>query len=108
MPQIDVAQIPAPNLGHIKLHLWVNGAGFVTRELVTAATFGTPAELQAETAFAKELTFVLPDTKECRSREVEVIGDFSERREASGQWATYVRLYPRLIFNNTGSLERAD
>jgi len=108
MPQIDVAHVAEPTLGHIKLHLWVNGAGVVAREVLSAATFGTPAERQAEAAFAKELTFSLPNTKECRSREVEVIGDFFERREPTGRWGTYVRLYPRFTFDNAGTLQRAE
>jgi hypothetical protein len=108
MPQIDVANTPEPGLGHIKFHFWVDGAGMVTREVLTAATFGSPAEQQAEAAFAKGLTFSLPDTKQCRSAEVEVIGDFFERREQAGRWATYVRLYPRYTFGNTGVLQRAD
>jgi hypothetical protein len=108
MPQIDVANVPAPNLGHIKMHFWVNGSGAVTRETVTAATLGTPAEQQAEVAFANQLTFALPNTRECRSREVEVIGDFFEQRAPSGQWSTYVRLYPRLTFGTTGALQRAE
>jgi hypothetical protein len=108
MPQVDVAQTPEPNLGHIKVHLWVNGTGVVTREVLTASTLGTPAEQEAETAYAKGLTFALPNTKECRSREVEVIGDFFERREQTGRWSTYVRLYPRFTFNATGALQRAD
>ena len=84
----------------------VNGSGTVTREALTAATFGSTAEQQAEAAFAKELTFSLPNTKECRSSEVEVIGDFFDRREPTGRWATYVRLYPRFTFSNTGELQR--
>jgi hypothetical protein len=108
MPQIDVANVPAPNLGHIRMHFWVNGAGTVTRETVTAATLGTPTEQQAAADFGNQLTFVLPNTKDCRSREVEVIGDFFEQRGPSGQWQTLVRLYPRLTFGPTGALQRAD
>jgi len=108
MPQIDVANVPEPNLGHIKMHFWVNGAGTVTRETVTSASLGTSGERQAEAEFAKQLTFSLPNTKDCRSREVEVIGDFFEQRGPSGQWATFVRLYPRLSFSSNGTLERAE
>src|SRR5258707_1078204 len=38
MPQIDVAGLQQPNLGHIKLHLWVNGAGVVTRDTITESS----------------------------------------------------------------------
>lgn len=108
MPQIDVANVPAPNLGHIKMHFWVNGAGTVTRETVTVATLGTPAEQRAAADFGRQLTFALPNTKDCRSREVEIIGDFFEQRGRSGQWETFVRLYPRLTFGPIGTLQRAD
>ena len=108
MPQIDAASLPNPNLGHIKVHFWVDGAGTVTREILTEGTLGTPAEQQAEAAYAKELSFSLPNTPECRSREVEVIGDFFEQRDRTGQWATYLRLYPRFSFGNTGALLRRD
>jgi hypothetical protein len=105
MPQIDVAGLPQPNLGHIKLHLWVNGAGVVVRDMITESSIGTPAEQQAEIQYAKQLTFSLPNTRECRSREVEILGDVFEARQANGAWATYVRLYPRLYFNSAGVLQ---
>ena len=108
MPQIDATTVANPNLGHIKVHFWVDGAGTVTRELVTQGTLGTPAEQQAEAAYAKGLSFSLPNTPECRTREVEVIGDFFEQRDRTGQWATYLRLYPRFSFGNTGALLRRD
>jgi hypothetical protein len=108
MPQIDVAGNSAPNLGHIKIHFWVNGAGAVTREVLTAATLGTHVEQEAETSFAKQLTFSVPHTRDCQSREIELIGDFFEQREQTGSWATFVRLYPRFTIGNSGSLERAE
>jgi hypothetical protein len=108
MPQIDVLGVTQPNLAHIKIHMWVNGAGLVTRETMTEATYGTPAEQQAELNYAKVLAFSLPNTKECRGREVEVIGDVFETRDPSGKWATYVRLYPKLYFNGAGVLQHRE
>jgi hypothetical protein len=108
LPQIDVANIPQPNLGHLKMSLWVNGSGVVTRESVTEAGLGSAAEQSAEAAFARQLTFSLPNTADCRAREVEVIGDFFEQRTPAGQWTTLVRLYPRLTFGRSGTLQRAE
>lgn len=102
MPQIDVSQMPDPSLGHIKVHFWVNGAGLVSREVLTATTYATAAERQAELEFTKGLTFTVPNTAECRVREMELIGDFFEMRNAAGQWATFVKLYPRLSFDTDG------
>lgn len=108
LPQIDVQNMPQPNLGHMKIHMWVNGAGSVTRDVISEANYGSPAEQQAAMVYASRLIFSLPNTRECRSREVEVIGDVFEGRVASGKWSTYVRLYPKLFFNNAGILQRAD
>jgi hypothetical protein len=108
MPQIDVSQIADPSVGHLKVHFWVNGAGFVTREVLTASTYGTAAEQQAEMMYTNGLTFSVPNTAECRIREVELIGDYFEMKSRSGGWATYVKLYPRLSFDADGGLIRRD
>jgi hypothetical protein len=108
MPQIDISQSSEPSIGHIKLHFWVNGAGLVSREVLTAANYGTPQEQQAEMAYAKEMTFTVPNTPECSAREIELIGDFFESREPTGNWATFVRLYPRFSFTGDGTLSLRD
>jgi len=107
-PQVDVVGLPSPNLAHIKIHFWVNGAGRVTREQLTGASYGTPAEQAAELAFVKQLTFSLPNTQACRSREVELISDVFEGRNPAAQWETYARLYPRYSFTNAGVLMRRE
>jgi hypothetical protein len=108
MPQVDVNGVQQPNLAHIKIHFWVNGAGAVTRTLATEVTYGTPAEQQAEIEYVKALTFSVPNTADCRSRQMELIGDISERRDAAGTWASYARLYPHLAFGANGALMRLD
>jgi hypothetical protein len=102
MPQVDVSQMADPGLGHIKVHFWVNGAGLVTREVLTAATYATDAERQAELNFTKDLTFTVPNTAESRVRQMELVGDFFEMKGSTGQWDTFVRLYPRLSFDTDG------
>ena len=108
MPQIDVNGLAQPNLGHIKVHFWVNGAGVVTHAQETMATYGTAAEQQAELAYLQALRFTVPNTRECRIRQIELIGDVFDQREVSGRWATYVRLYPRLSISSSGALRHAD
>jgi hypothetical protein len=90
------------SLGHIKVHLWVNGAGLVTPQVLTATSDAAPAERQAQLDFTKGLTFTVPNTAGCRVRELELIGDFFEMRNAEGRWSTFVRLYPRLSFDADG------
>jgi hypothetical protein len=108
MPQIDVSGLADPSIGHIKIHFWVNGAGVVTRDQLTSATFGTPAERQAEVGYLKTLTFSVPKTPECRDREMELIGDVFVSRGATAEWVTLVRLYPRNVFVAPGALRRSD
>jgi hypothetical protein len=108
MPQIDVANVAAPNLAHLKYHLWVNGAGSVVRVAKTAANYGTPQEWDAEQAFISAMRFSVPQTQSCRVRQMELIGDVFETREKDGRWASYIRLYPRLSFAPGGALQRRD
>jgi hypothetical protein len=108
MPQIDVSQMADPSIGHLKVHFWVNGAGMVTREVLAASNYALPAEQEAELAFTKSLTFSVPQTSECRLREVELIGDFFEMKGSSGKWATFVKLYPRLSFDADGKVLSRD
>jgi hypothetical protein len=53
----------------------------------------------AELAYASKLTFAVPQKPECASQEIELIGDFEQRRNASGRWQTYIGVYPRFYFN---------
>jgi hypothetical protein len=108
MPQIDVSQMADPGTGHLKVHFWVNGAGAVTREVLTASNFALPAEQEAELAFTKSLAFSVPQTSECRLREMELIGDYFEMKSNSGKWATMVKLYPRLSFDADGRVLSRD
>ena len=91
------------SLGHIKVHFWVNGAGLVTRQVLTATSYAPPAERQAHLDFTKGLTFTVPNTAEYRVRELELIGDFFEMN-AEGRWSTFVRLYPQLSFDADGAM----
>lgn len=108
MPQIDVSQMADPSIGHLKVHFWVNGAGLVTRQVVTASNYALPAEQEAELAYTKSLTFSIPQTNECRLREMELIGDYFEMKNNSGKWATIVKLYPRLSFDADGRVVSRD
>jgi hypothetical protein len=67
-----------------------------------------PAEQEAEPAYTKTLTFSVPQTNECRLREMELIGDYFEMKSNSGKWATFVKLYPRLSFDSDGKVLSRD
>lgn len=108
MPQIDVRQMADPGIGHLKVHFWVNGAGVVTRDVVMASNYALPAEQEAELVYTKTLTFSVPQTNECRLRDIELIGDYFEMKSNSGKWATFVKLYPRLSLDADGRVLSRD
>jgi hypothetical protein len=108
MPQVNVAGMPDPEIGHMKVHMWINGAGVVVRDALTASSYGTPEEQQAELAYTSRLMFAVPQKAECASREIELIGDFFQHRNGAGRWRTYIRVYPRFYFNPPGVLVQRD
>ncbi|HEY0747131.1 MAG TPA: hypothetical protein VGD63_10555 [Steroidobacteraceae bacterium] len=108
MPPIDVAQMADPSVGHLKVHFWVDGKGLVTRDIVTGANFGSDEERHAAVLYTRDLTFTVPQTPECNSREMEMVADFFVQQSSSGQWATYVRLYPRLSLDGTGAVRTVE
>ena len=82
----------------LKVRFWVNGNGFVTNAFVAGFTVATSADQEAELDFVQHLTFTVPDTQECRTRRLEMIGNFSESRESGGEWATVFEVHPLYAF----------
>jgi hypothetical protein len=103
VPQLDVANTPAPNLAHMTMHFWVNNTGVVTREGGFSGNLGNIGEREAAAGYVRQLTFLLPQTPQCKAREVELVADFGERRSGEG-WDTLVRLSPRYDVARTGEL----
>jgi hypothetical protein len=108
VPQVDVRQSREPRVDHIKIHFWVDGAGLVTAAEVTTANVGTAAEQQAELAYTRALTFTVPDTPQCKVRQIELVGNFEEGRAPNGNWYTYARLYPRFTLASDGVVHQSE
>ena len=45
--------------------------------------------------YIKDLTFSVPNTPECRARQMELIGNFVEALGSTGEWTTLTELHPR-------------
>jgi hypothetical protein len=101
VPNIDVSEMPNPAAVRLKVRFWVNGDGFVTLAFITGAHVYTPADQEAALDYIKILTFLVPNTPECHSRKMEVIGNFLESRSSNGEWETVLELYPRYFFEGT-------
>jgi hypothetical protein len=101
VPNIDVGEKPNPAAVRLKVRFWVNGEGFVTQAFVAGANVYTAADQEAALDYIKVLTFLVPNTPECRARKMEVIGNFLESRGSNGEWETVLDLYPRYSFDGT-------
>ena len=101
VPNMDVSEKPNPAAVRLKVRFWVNGDGFVTQAFVAGANVYTPADQEAALDYIKLLTFLVPNTPECHSRKMEVIGNFLESRASNGEWETVLDLFPRYSFEGT-------
>jgi hypothetical protein len=95
VPNIEVTDRFNMAAVRLTVRFFVNSDGFVTRAFVTGFTVTTAADQEAELDFVQHLTFTVPQTAECRSRELEMIGNFTESRESGGAWATVFDVSPR-------------
>jgi hypothetical protein len=101
VPNIDVGEMPNPAAVRLKVRFWVNGEGFVTQAFVAGANVYTAGDQETALDYIKVLTFLVPNTPECRARKMEVIGNFLESRSSNGEWETVLDLYPRYSFDGT-------
>ncbi len=95
VPNMDMSSYFNPAAVQLKVRFWVNGNGFVTQEFVTGANVVTPADQETELDYVRHLTFQVPDTEGCRSRKLEMIGNFYESRESGNEWSTVFEIRPR-------------
>ena len=95
VPNIDVSDRPNPSAVQMKVRFWVNGDGFVTQVFVTGAGVVAPADQETALDYVRHLTFEVPNTEECRTQRMEMIGNFLESKDSSGEWATVFEVHPR-------------
>jgi hypothetical protein len=98
VPNIEVTEKYNMAAVKLKVRFWVNGDGFVTRAFVAGFTVATAADQEAELDYVQHLTFTVSGTEECRTRPLEMIGNFSESRESGGEWATVLEVHPLYAF----------
>jgi hypothetical protein len=108
VPSIDTRDIAQPNLAHLRFRFWVSGTGVVVRDRLVGGTLGTEAERLAAQQFLYQTLYSIPDIADCRGREMELVGDFFEARNQSGDWETFVNLHPHLWLDPRGILRVSD
>jgi len=102
VPNIDVTEGHYNAAGiQLKVRFWVNGNGFVTQAFNTGASVYTAEQTQDALHYVKLLTFSVPNTPECKVRLLELIGNFFEARDSSGEWVTLFEMHPRYSFDGT-------
>ena len=99
VPNFDVGQRPNPAAANLKVRFWVNGDGFVTQAFMTGGNVISADDREEALHYVKGLTFSVPNTAECRARQIELIGNFFESRSSMGEWATLFEVHPRYTFD---------
>ncbi len=94
-PRLDVSRFPKPSAVSLKVRFWVNGDGFVTKAFMVRGSIDDAQDQDEALHYVKGLTFQVPNTEQCRSREIEVLGEFRESPDAAGEWATLLEIHPR-------------
>jgi hypothetical protein len=102
VPNIEVSGTRYNPAGmQLKIRFWVNGNGFVTQAFNMGASVYSLQQMEDALHYVKLLTFEVPNTPECRVRQVELIGNFTEARGPSGDWITLFEMHPRYSFDGT-------
>jgi hypothetical protein len=78
----------------LTIRMFVNSDGFVARAFATGFTVTTPADQEMELDFVQHLTFTVPNVEECRGKQMEMIGVFTESRNSGNEWATVFEVQP--------------
>jgi hypothetical protein len=95
VPNFDVGDRPNPAAAALKVRFFVNGDGFVTQAFVTGANVVGTDDREEALHYVRGLTFSVPNTAECRARQMELIGNFLESRSSTGEWTTLFAVHPR-------------
>jgi hypothetical protein len=108
VPRFDVSQARTPWAISLKVRFWVNGDGFVTKAFALGGNAGNTLDAEAALQYTKSLTFQVPNDDECRTREIEIFGEFKESADAGGEWQTVLEIHPRYAMENGNVVEYTD
>ena len=95
VPRFDVSRFPRPSAMSLKVRFWVNGDGFVTKAFFAGGSINDAQDQEEALHYVKGLIFQVPNTDQCRTREIEILGEFRESADAAGEWATVLEIHPR-------------
>jgi hypothetical protein len=95
IPKFDVSRFPRPSAVSLKVRFWVNGDGFVTKAFMVGGNLNDIQNQEEALHYIKGLTFQVPNTDQCRTREIEIIGEFRESPDTTGEWTTVLEIHPR-------------
>jgi hypothetical protein len=97
VPRFDVSRFPRPSAVSLKVRFWVNSDGFVTKAFMAGGSINDAQDQEEALHYVKGLIFQVPNTDQCRTREIEIIGEFRESADAAGEWATVLEIHPRYV-----------
>ncbi len=76
--------------------------GVIPAEVIASHYLGrtvySTEEAEDAVHYTKGLTFTVPNTAECRVRQMELIGNFAEALGQTGEWSTVFEMHPRFSY----------
>jgi hypothetical protein len=99
-PTFEVSPRIRPWAATLKVRFWVNNDGFVTKAFILGGTVDRPEDQEAALRYIKGPTFQLPNTDECRSREIEIVGDFRRTADSNGDYVTVLDIHPQYAYQD--------
>jgi hypothetical protein len=95
VPRFDVGRFSRPSAASLKVRFWVNGDGFVTKAFMAGGSINDVQNQDEALHYVKGLIFQVPNLDQCRTREIEILGEFRESADAAGEWTTVLEIHPR-------------
>jgi hypothetical protein len=105
VPKFDVSRAPRPWTVSLKVRFWVNSDGFVTKAFALGGNVNNSLDQEAALSYTKSLTFRVPNSDDCRGREIEILGEFKESADAGGEWQTILEMHPRYAYQDGKVIE---
>ena len=83
----------------LKVRFLVDHYGFVANPYVSSGTVVSPEDQEAALEFVRHLSFQPPGAEECQPLKVQMVGNFHQSKDATGDWITTFDAHPVYSLN---------
>lgn len=83
----------------LKTRFVVDRDGFVMNVYLVGTRVVSPADQEAAMDYVRHLTFETPDSEECKTIKMQMVGTFQMAKDSSDDWTTIFDVHPVYSFN---------